>query len=120
MAIKNFKEYRRNRIKMRIRKIVQGTAERPRLSIFRSNTNIYVQLVDDEAKRTLLAASSMEPEIASVKATKIEKSKLVGKLIAQKAIDAGLSAVVFDRGGYLYHGRVKSLADAAREAGLKF
>jgi large subunit ribosomal protein L18 len=120
MAIKNFKEYRRNRIKMRIRKIVQGTAERPRLSVFRSNTNIYVQLVDDVAKKTLLAASSMEHEIASAKVTKIEKSKLVGKLIAQKAIDAGLTAVVFDRGGYLYHGRVKSLADAAREAGLKF
>ncbi|MEI6853056.1 MAG: 50S ribosomal protein L18 [Bacteroidota bacterium] len=120
MAIKNFKEYRRNRIKMRIRKIVHGTAERPRLSVFRSNTNIYVQLVDDDAKRTLLAASSMEPEIASAKVNKIEKSKLVGKLIAQKAIDAGMAAVVFDRGGYLYHGRVKSLADAAREAGLKF
>jgi large subunit ribosomal protein L18 len=120
MAIKNFKEYRRKRIKMRIRKIVQGTAERPRLSVFRSNTNIYVQLVDDIAKSTLLAASSMEPEIASAKVTKIEKSKLVGKLIAQKAIDAGMTAVVFDRGGYLYHGRVKSLADAAREAGLKF
>jgi len=120
MAIKNFKEYRRKRIKMRIRKIVQGTAERPRLSVFRSNTNIYVQLVDDIAKSTLLAASSMDPEIASAKVTKIEKSKLVGKLIAQKAIDAGMTAVVFDRGGYLYHGRVKSLADAAREAGLKF
>ncbi len=120
MAIKNFKEYRRKRIKMRIRKIVHGTADRPRLSVFRSNTNIYVQLIDDDAKKTLLAASTLEPEIASTKVTKIEKSKLVGKLIAQKAIDAGLTAVVFDRGGYLYHGRVKSLADAAREAGLKF
>jgi large subunit ribosomal protein L18 len=120
MAIKNFKEYRRKRIKMRIRKIVQGTAERPRLSVFRSNTNIYVQLVDDTAKKTLLAASSLDLDIASAKVNKIEKSKLVGKLLAQKAIDAGMTAVVFDRGGYLYHGRVKSLADAAREAGLKF
>jgi large subunit ribosomal protein L18 len=120
MAIKNFKEYRRKRIKMRIRKIVYGTAERPRLSVFRSNTNIYVQLIDDDVKKTILAASTLDPEIASVKVAKIEKSKLVGKLIAQKAIDAGITDVIFDRGGYLYHGRVKSLADAAREAGLKF
>lgn len=120
MGIKNFKEYRRNRIKMRIRKVVNGTAERPRMSIFRSNTNIYVQLIDDQQQKTLLATSSMEPEIASAKATKIEKSKMVGKLIAQKALEAGITAVVFDRGGYLYHGRVKSLADAARETGLKF
>ena len=120
MAIKNFKEYRRNRIKMRIRKIVRGTAERPRLSVFRSNNDIYVQLIDDDAKKTLFSASSLEPEIVSTKGTKIEKSILVGKTIAQKAIEAGLTAVVFDRGGYLYHGRVKSLADAAREAGLKF
>ncbi len=120
MAIKNFKEYRRLRIKHRIRKIVKGTAERPRMSVFRSNTNIYVQLIDDEAKKTIIAVSSMEQEIASVKATKVEKSKLVGKTFAQKAIEAGITAVVFDRGGYLYHGRVKSLADSAREAGLKF
>lgn len=120
MAIKNFKEYRRNRIKMRIRKVLHGSSERPRLSVYRSNTNIYVQLIDDDAKKTLLAASTLEPEIATIKLSKVEKSKLVGKLIAQKAIDAGLSKVVFDRGGYLYHGRVKSLADAARESGLKF
>lgn len=120
MAIKDFKEYRRLRIKQRIRKIVKGTAERPRMSVFRSNTNIYVQLIDDEAKKTIIAASSVEPEIASAKVTKIEKAKLVGKIFAQKAIEAGISAVVFDRGGYLYHGRIKSLADSAREAGLKF
>ena len=120
MGIKNFKEYRRSRIKMRIRKVVKGTADRPRMSVFRSNTNIYVQLIDDDAQKTILAASSMDKEIAQVKCTNIEKSKMVGKLFAQKAIDAGFSAVVFDRGGYLYHGRVKSLADAAREAGLKF
>ena len=99
---------------------MKGTAERPRMSVFRSNTNIYVQLIDDEAKKTIIAVSSMEQEIASVKATKVEKSKLVGKTFAQKAIEAGITAVVFDRGGYLYHGRVKSLADSAREAGLKF
>ncbi len=120
MAIKNFKEYRRLRIKQRIRKIVKGTAERPRMSVFRSNTNIYVQLIDDEAKKTIMAVSSMDPEIAAAKVTKVEKAKLVGKAFAQKAVEAGITSVVFDRGGYLYHGRVKSLADSAREAGLKF
>ncbi|HOY31416.1 MAG TPA: 50S ribosomal protein L18 [Bacteroidales bacterium] len=120
MAIKNHKEYRRFRIRQRIRKIVQGTAERPRMSIFRSNTSIYVQLIDDAQGKTLAAASSLDPEIQAAKVDKKEKAKMVGKAIAQKAIEAGLSAVVFDRGGYLYHGRVKSLADSAREAGLKF
>lgn len=120
MAIKNFKDYRRFRIRQRIRKIVKGTVQRPRMSVFRSNTNIYVQLIDDEAGKTLLAASSLDPEIISAKVDKKEKAKMVGKVIAQKAADAGFSAVVFDRGGYLYHGRVKSLADSAREAGLKF
>jgi len=120
MAIKNFKEYRRYRIRQRIRKIVKGTAQRPRLSVFRSNTNIYVQLIDDENGKTLVAASSLDPEINSAKVDKKEKAKMVGKVIAQKAIEAGCNAVVFDRGGYLYHGRVKSLADSAREAGLKF
>ncbi len=120
MATKNIKEYRRLRIRHRIRKIVKGTLERPRLSVFRSNTNIYVQLIDDENSKTLLAASSLDPEIKAVKCDKKEQAKLVGKAIAQKAAEAGYSAVVFDRGGYLYHGRVKSLADSAREAGLKF
>jgi len=120
MATKNIKEYRRQRIRYRIRKIVKGTAERPRLSVFRSNTNIYVQLIDDGNNKTLLAASSLDPEITAAKGDKKEKAKLVGKAIAQKAVEAGYSAVVFDRGGYLYHGRVKSLADSAREAGLKF
>jgi len=120
MATKNQKEYRRQRIKMRIRKVVKGTEQRPRLSVFRSNTNIYVQLIDDQSGKTLLAASSKEPEIAQAKATGIAQAKLVGAAVAKKAIEAGINEVVFDRNGYLYHGRVKSLAESAREAGLKF
>lgn len=119
MATKT-KEYRRFRIRKRIRKVVTGTAERPRMSIFRSNTHIYVQLIDDVNSKTLAATSSMEPDVEGAKVPKTEKAKMVGKLIAQKALEAGITAVVFDRGGYLYHGRVKSLADSAREAGLKF
>jgi large subunit ribosomal protein L18 len=120
MALKNRKEFRRFRIKKRIRKIVHGTPDRPRMTVFRSNKEIYVQLIDDLGAKTLGAASSQADEIASQKVTKIEKAKLVGKLIAEKAIQAGISNVVFDRNGYLYHGRVKSLAEAAREGGLKF
>jgi large subunit ribosomal protein L18 len=119
MAIKSSKEYRRFRIRKRIRKVVKGTAERPRMSVFRSNKSIYVQLIDDLKGVTLAAASSTAPEVAAEKATKTEQAKKVGKLIAQKAIEAGITTVVFDRNGYLYHGRVKSLADSAREAGLK-
>jgi large subunit ribosomal protein L18 len=120
MAIKSTKEFRRVRIKMRVRKIVQGTPERPRMTVFRSNKEIYVQLVDDLNGKTLAAASSLGDEISGQKLTKIEKSKMVGKLIAEKATQAGITDVVFDRNGYLYHGRVKSLAEAAREGGLKF
>lgn len=120
MAIKSKKDYRRSRIKMRVRKIVTGTAERPRMTVFRSNKEIYVQLVDDLTGRTFVAASSLEKEISSQKVTKIEQAKLVGKAIAAKAKEAGIELVVFDRNGYLYHGRVKSLAEAAREGGLKF
>jgi large subunit ribosomal protein L18 len=120
MAIKNQKEYRRKRIKMRIRKIIKGTEQRPRMSVFRSNTNIYVQLIDDINGKTLLAASSKEAEIAQAKVTGIAQAKLVGATVAKKAKEAGISEVIFDRNGYLYHGRVKSLADSAREAGLKF
>ena len=116
----NKKEYRRHRIKNRIRKIVSGTPVRPRMSVFRSNRDIYVQVIDDEAGVTLVSASSKLPDIASQKMTKCEKSKLVGKEIASRALAAGINEVVFDRNGYLYHGRVKSLADAAREGGLKF
>lgn len=120
MAIKSTKEFRRFRIKKRVRKMVEGTAARPRMSVFRSNKEIYVQLIDDLSGKTLIAASSMSKDFADKKMSHLEKAKHVGKLIAEKAVEAGISAVVFDRNGYLYHGRVKSLAEAAREAGLKF
>lgn len=116
----NRKEYRRKRIKNRIRRIVSGTPNRPRLSVFRSNRDIYVQVIDDVAGVTLVSASSKLQSIAEQKVTKCEKSALVGKEIAQRAIAAGINEVVFDRNGYLYHGRIKSLAEAAREGGLKF
>lgn len=105
---------------MRVRKIIRGTPDRPRMSVFRSNKDIYVQLIDDLSGKTLISASSQTEEISSLKGTKVEKSKLVGKHIAEKAVQAGITDVVFDRNGYLYHGRVKSLAEAAREGGLKF
>ncbi len=120
MAIKSNKEFRRIRIKKRIHKIIRGTAERPRMTVFRSNNEIYVQLVDDLTGKTLAEASSMSKELASQKGKRKDIAKLVGKSIAEKAIQAGIKEVVFDRNGYLYHGRVKSLADAAREGGLKF
>ena len=109
---------RRNRIRMRIKKRFAGSTS-PRLSVFRSNKEIYVQIVDDSKGTTLAAASSRDKALADKKVTKIEQAKLVGSAIAEKAKAAGITAVVFDRGGYLYHGRVKALADAAREAGLK-
>ena len=111
---------RRTKIKMRVRKIVTGTADRPRMSIFRSNKEIYAQLIDDTKGVTLLMSSSKAKDIAGKEGTKTEKAAMVGKSIAEKAIAAGITAVVFDRNGYLYHGRVKQLADAAREGGLKF
>jgi len=117
---KNKKDYRRLRIKLRIRKVINGTPERPRLSVFRSNKQIYAQLIDDQAGQTLAAASSGEKGILDKKGTKTEKAKMVGQLIAERAIENGLETVVFDRGGYLYHGRIKALAEAAREGGLKF
>ena len=107
---------RRKKIKTRIRGKVSGTAQRPRMSVFRSNKGIYVQLIDDLAGRTLAAASSKGLEGG----TKTEVAAKVGKEIAKIANEKGIEAVVFDRNGYLFHGRVKSLADAAREAGLKF
>jgi large subunit ribosomal protein L18 len=111
---------RRQRIRYRIRRKISGNGECPRMSVFRSNRQIYVQLVDDVSGNTLVTASSREKEIAGKKANKSEQARLVGKRIAEKAKEKGISSVVFDRGGYLYHGRVKSLADAAREGGLKF
>jgi large subunit ribosomal protein L18 len=116
----NKKEFRRNRIKMRIRKVVSGSSERPRMSVYRSNSEIYVQLIDDIAGITVASASSAIKEIKEQKMTKVAKSALVGKMIAEKAKETGITNVVFDRNGYLYHGRVKSLADAAREGGLIF
>lgn len=113
------KTERRQRIKFRIRKIVSGTAARPRFSVFRSNKEIYAQLIDDVNGITLLAASSKDKGVNS-KETNIEIASAVGKLAAEKAIKAGISEVTFDRGGYLYHGRIKSLAEGARAAGLKF
>lgn len=112
------KPERRQRIRFRIRKTISGTATNPRLSVFRSNKEIYAQLIDDVNGVTLLAASSREKEIG--KGTNIEVATAVGKLIAEKALKAGVEVVTFDRGGYLYHGRIKSLAEGARAAGLKF
>jgi len=114
------KKQRRERIKLKIRKTVNGTSTTPRLTVFRSNTGIYAQLIDDLAGKTLHAAGTDDTSIKSVKANKVEQAKLVGKLIAEKATSAGINSIVFDRSGYLYHGRIKSLADGAREAGLKF
>lgn len=112
---------RRSRIKMRIRKKITGTAESPRLAVYRSNKQIYVQVVDDLKGETILSASSKEKEVAAQTGIKkIEQAKLVGKLLAAKCKEKGIEQVVFDRSGYKYHGRVKSLADAAREGGLKF
>ncbi|MGQ0828663.1 MAG: 50S ribosomal protein L18 [Bacteroidota bacterium] len=114
------KEFRRSRIKHRIRKVVNGDAKSPRLSVFRSNKGIYVQLIDDVSGKTLVAASSSDKAFEKTKGNKIDQAKLVGKTIAEKATKAGIETVRFDRNGYLYHGRVKSLAEGAREAGLKF
>lgn len=107
---------RRLKIKTRIRGKVSGTAERPRMTVFRSNKQIYVQLIDDKSGKTLAAASSLALEAAAKKG----QAALVGQAIAQKAQEAGITTVVFDRNGYLYHGRIKEMADAARNAGLKF
>jgi large subunit ribosomal protein L18 len=112
------KPERRQRIRFRIRKTISGTTTNPRLSVFRSNKEIYAQLIDDVNGVTLLAASSREKEIG--KGTNVEVATAVGKLVAEKALKAGIDVVTFDRGGYLYHGRIKSLAEGARAAGLKF
>ena len=115
----NNKTLRRQKIRFGIRKKIAGTSQKPRMSVFRSNTDIYVQLIDDVAGKTLAAASSRDKDISAQKGNKSEKSKLVGQAIARKATALGLSSVVFDRGGYLYHGRVKNVAEGAREGGLK-
>jgi large subunit ribosomal protein L18 len=111
---------RRLKIRYRIRKTVSGTPERPRLSVFRSNKDIYAQLIDDLNGKTLISLSSRSKELESFNGTKVDKSRQVGKQLAHKAKAAGIEKVTFDRGGYLYHGRVKALADGAREGGLAF
>jgi len=116
----NSKGSARVKIKYRIRKKISGAAAKPRLSVFRSNSDIYAQLIDDNNGVTLAAASSRQKDILAQKAPKIEKSKMVGAAIATKAKELGISTVVFDRGGYIYHGRVKAVAEGAREAGLDF
>ena len=110
----------RRKIRHRIRRKISGNGSKPRLSVFRSNTDIYVQLINDENGTTLAAASSREKDIAAQKVNKVEKSKLVGAAVARKASELGIKDVVFDRSGYLYHGRVKAVADGAREGGLQF
>ncbi len=122
MLSKNEKKNKRLRRKIRIRKKIKGTPERPRLTVFRSLKYIYAQIIDDESGVTLVSASTLEKDIREkLKSTKdVEAAKAVGELVAKRALEKGIETVVFDRNGYRYHGRVKALADAAREAGLKF
>jgi large subunit ribosomal protein L18 len=110
----------RQKIRYRIRKKISGSAVKPRLSVFRSNKDIYVQLIDDVSGTTIASASSRQKDIASQKGNKVETSKLVGEAIAKKSQELGIKNVVFDRSGYLYHGRIKAVADGAREGGLEF
>jgi large subunit ribosomal protein L18 len=116
----NNKSTARQKIKYRIRKKISGVSAKPRLSVFRSNSDIYVQLINDDNGSTIAAASSKDKEILAQKVNKTEKSKLVGSAIAKKASALGVTTVVFDRGGYIYHGRVKAVAEGAREGGLQF
>jgi large subunit ribosomal protein L18 len=118
--IAKVKTARRQRIRFNIRQNISGTAQKLRFSVFRSNADIYAQLIDDVSGTTVASASSRDKDISAQKLTKSEKSKLVGASIGRKAVELGVKEVVFDRGGYLYHGRVKAVADGAREAGLKF
>ena len=111
---------KKQKIRYRIRSKVSGTAAKPRLSVFRSNNELYLQLINDDEGVTITAASTRDKDIAAQKGTKTEQSKLAGSAIAKKALDLGVKAVVFDRGGNLYHGRVKAAAEGAREAGLQF
>jgi len=123
MIIKQDREKARKRRHLRVRKTVHGTPERPRLNVFRSNQNIYAQVIDDTVGRTLVAASTLDPEVRGRLESgggNIAAAKIVGEVIAKRALAAGVTKVVFDRAGYLYHGRVAALAEAAREAGLEF
>ncbi|MEO6407093.1 MAG: 50S ribosomal protein L18 [Ferruginibacter sp.] len=116
----NNKSSARQKIRYRIRKKISGTAAAPRLTVFRSNADIYAQLIDDATGTTLAAASSKQKDINAQKAPKTEKSKMVGEAIARKATELGITKVIFDRSGYIYHGRIKAVADGAREGGLQF
>jgi large subunit ribosomal protein L18 len=120
MANTSNKEVRRRKLRYRIRRKIEGTTEAPRLAVYRSNSEIYAQVIDDINGKTLASASSLEKEFTKEKGTKTDMAKKIGKVIAERTSKAGFTTVKFDRGGYLYHGRVKALADAAREAGLKF
>ncbi|MGN6213012.1 50S ribosomal protein L18 [Parafilimonas sp.] len=113
------KVLRRQNIRYRIRHKISGSNEKPRLSVFRSNSEIYAQLIDDVSGKTIVAASSQDKDLKAQKVTKLEKSKMVGAAIARKATELGVTKAVFDRSGYLYHGRVKALAEGAREGGLQ-
>lgn len=121
MAKKTREEMRKRR-HVRVRKRIAGTKERPRLNVYRSLNQIYAQVIDDLAGHTLVSASTLDPELKTkIKDMKrVEQAKLVGSLIAERALEKGIKQVIFDRGGYRYHGRVRALADAAREAGLEF
>lgn len=121
MALKT-REEKRQRRHLRVRKRVTGTPDRPRLCVFRSLSHIYAQVIDDEAQRTLVSASSVEPSFREGKVSggNVKAAQMVGKLLAERALAKGIKKVAFDRGGYLYHGRVKALAEAAREGGLDF
>jgi large subunit ribosomal protein L18 len=116
----NNKSQARQNIRYRIRKKISGTASKPRLSVFRSNSDIYAQLIDDATGVTITGGSSRQKDISAQKAPKIDKSKMVGEAIARKAKDLGIETVVFDRSGYIYHGRIKAVAEGAREGGLIF
>ena len=118
--MKQSKTQRRFRIKRRFKATVSGSSDQPRMSVFRSNKEIYAQIIDDNSSRTLVSASSKDKDLKLKTTNKIEVSKIVGKSIGEKAVKAGITMISFDRNGYLYHGRVKSLAEGAREAGLKF
>lgn len=122
MITKEDRNLARQRRHVRVRSRIEGSAERPRLNVFRSNKHIYAQVIDDASGRTLVSASTLDKELTGAVSNggSVEAARKVGDLVAKRAIEKGLSAVVFDRGGYLYHGRVQALAEAAREAGLKF
>jgi large subunit ribosomal protein L18 len=115
----NVKVIKRQKVRFRLRKKINGTAEKPRLSVFRSNTEIYAQLINDVTGTTIVAASSKDKEIVAQKVNKTDKSKLVGESIAKKATAIGINTAVFDRSGYIYHGRIKAVAEGAREGGIK-